>query len=137
MDMDEVKEEDLDMGEANEEYFYMDKVEAEESVEAALVSVEVVVEAVDEEEITIVTTAMEGRIKNMELIHHILRETLHLKEFWLLFKLMYGKIFLLDEVQSKGGSIITTTVISQQYLMLWDKLLKLYKKLLVGSLMIR
>ena len=66
MDMDEVKEEDLDMGEANEEYFYMDKVEAEESVEAALVSVEVVVEAVDEEEITIVTTAMEGRIKNME-----------------------------------------------------------------------
>ena len=66
----------------------------------------------EEEAITIVTTKMEGRITIMELIHQILQETLHLKKSQLLFKLMYAKIFVLNEGQSKGGSIIMMTVIS-------------------------
>ena len=60
----------------------MDKVEVEE---ADVVTVEVVVEAVEEEAIRIVTTTMEGRITIMELIHQILQETLHLKKSQLLF----------------------------------------------------
>ena len=46
--------------------------------------------------ITIVTTTMEGRITIMELIHKILRETLHLKKSQLLFNIMHGTIFVLN-----------------------------------------
>ena len=70
--------------------------------------------AVEEEAITIVTTTMEGRIKIMELIHKILQETLHLKKSWILFKIMYGTISVLDEGKIEGVSIIMMTVISQQ-----------------------
>ena len=66
LDMDEVKEEDLD-----KEY-----AEVEEEVKAYVVDVVVVVEAVGEELITIVTKTMEGIITIMDLIHQILRETL-------------------------------------------------------------
>ena len=92
--MDKVKEEDLDMDKLKEEYLDMEKVE--EAVEAAVVAVVVVVEAVEEYAIIIVTTTMEGRITIMELIHQILRETLHLKKSQLLFKIMYGTIFVLN-----------------------------------------
>ena len=74
----------------------------------------VLVEAVEEEAITIVTTTMEGRIKIMELIHKILQETLHLKKSWILFKIMYGIISVLNEGKIEGVSIIMMTVISQQ-----------------------
>ena len=77
--MDEVKEEDLDMEKLKEEDFDMDKLEVEEAVEVDVVDVDVVVGAVEEEAIIIVTTTMEGRITIMELIHQILREILHLK----------------------------------------------------------
>ena len=50
----------------------------------------VVVEGVEKESITIVTTTLKGRVTIMELIHQILREPLHLKKYQLLFKLMYG-----------------------------------------------
>ena len=94
-DMDKVKEEYLDMDKVNEKDLDMDEVEVEEAVEAAVVAVAVVVEAVEEYAIIIVTTTMEGRITIMELIHQILRENLHLNESRLLFKLMYGTIFVL------------------------------------------
>ena len=60
-------------------------------------AVAVMVEAVVEEAITIVTTTMEGRIIIMELIHHILREILHLNKSQLLFHLIYGTIFVLKK----------------------------------------
>ena len=47
----------------------------EEEVKAYVVDVVVVVEAVGEEVITIVTKTMEGIITIMDLIHQILRET--------------------------------------------------------------
>ena len=72
------------------------EVEAEQAVEASVVSVSFVVVAVEEEAITIVTTTMEGRITIMELIHKILRETLHLKKSQLLFNIMHGTIFVLN-----------------------------------------
>ena len=111
-----VAEEEVDLGmdKVKKEYLDMDKVEVEEAVETAVVAVAVVVEAVEEEAIAIVTTKMGGRIKIMELIHHILQETLHQKKYWILFKLMYGTIFLLNEGKSEGGSIIMMAVISQQ-----------------------
>ena len=89
----------------------MDKVEVEE---ADVVTVEVVVEAVEEEAIRIVTTTMEGRIIIMDLIHQILLENLHLRKSWLLFKVMFGTIFVLNEGQSEGGSIIMIMVLSKQ-----------------------
>ena len=79
----------------------MDKVEVEESVEATVVSVAVVVEVVEEVEITIVTTTMEGRITVMKLIHQILRGALNRKKSHLLFKIMYGTIFVLSKLQSE------------------------------------
>ena len=112
--MDKVKEEDLDMDKVKEEDLDRDEVEVEEAVEAALVDVAVMVDALEEEAIAIVTTTMEGRITIMELIHQILQENLHLKKFQILFKLMYGVIFVPNEGQIKGGSIIKMTVISQQ-----------------------
>ena len=74
----------------------------------------VVVESVEEEVITIVTTTIEGRITIIELIYWILRGTLHLNKYQLLFKLMCGTIFVLNEGQSEGGSILIMMVISQQ-----------------------
>ena len=112
--MDKVKEEDLDMDKVKEEDLDRDEVEVDEAVEAALVDVAVMVDALEEEAIAIVTTTMEGRITIMELIHQILQENLHLKKFQILFKLMYGVIFVPNEGQIKGGSIIKMTVISQQ-----------------------
>ena len=79
-----------------------------------MVSVAVVLEAVEEEAITIVTTTMEGRITIMELIRQILREFLHLKKSRLFFKIMHGTIFVMNKGKSEGGSIIMMTVISQQ-----------------------
>ena len=117
LDMDEVTEEDLDRYEVKEEYLDMDEVEAEEAeeaVEATVFALTVVVEAVEEESIKILKTTMEGRITIMELINQILRETLHLKKSQLLFKLMYGMLFVLNEEQSEGGSIIMMKVILQQ-----------------------
>ena len=84
--MDEVEEVDLDI----------DKVNVEEVVEAAMVFVAVLVEAMEEEGITIVKTTIEGRITIMELIYQILQGTLHLNKSQLLFKLMYGKISLMS-----------------------------------------
>ena len=84
--MEEVKEGDLDM----------DEVEVEGAVEVVMVDVVVVVESVEEETSTIVTTTIEGRTTAMKLIHWILQITLHLKKFQLLFKLMYGTIFVLN-----------------------------------------
>ena len=104
LNMDKVKEEDVDM----------DKVEVEKAVEAVVVAVAVVVETVEEEAIKIFTTTIEGRITIMELIHWILQGTLHMKKSQLLFKLMYGTIFMLDKEQRKGVSIIMMIVISQQ-----------------------
>ena len=72
------EEVDLDMDEVKEEYFDMNEVEAEDAVENSMVAVVAVVRVVEEESITILTTKMEGRITTMELIHHILQETLHL-----------------------------------------------------------
>ena len=112
--MDELKEEYLDTEEVKEEDLDMEKVDVEEAVEADVVSVAIVVEAVEEEAITIVTTTMEVSITIMELIHWILRGNLHLKKYQLLFKLIYGTIFVLNKGQSEGGSIIMMTVISQQ-----------------------
>ena len=63
-------------------------------------AVAVVAEAVEEEVITIVTTTIECRITIMELIYHILRGTLHLEKSQLLFKVMYGTIFVLNKGQS-------------------------------------
>ena len=83
----------------------MDKVEVVEAAVVAVVDVTVMVEAVEEEAITIVTTTTEGRITIMELIHWILQENLHL---------MYGTIFVLNKGQSKRGSIIMMTVVSHQ-----------------------
>ena len=91
-----------------------DEVDVEEAVEAALVAVAVVVESVEEEVITIVTTTIEGRITIIEFIYWILRGTLHLNNYQLLFKIMCGTIFVLNEWQSEGGSIIIIMVISQQ-----------------------
>ena len=52
--------------EAEEEvYLDMDEVEVEEAVEASIVAVAVVVEAVEEYAITIITTTMEGKITIM------------------------------------------------------------------------
>ena len=82
--------------------------------DAAVVSVVVVVGAVEEHRITIITTTMEGRITIMELIHQILQENLHLNKSQLLFNLMHGTIFVLNKGQSKGGPIIMMMVISQQ-----------------------
>ena len=113
--MDEVKEEDLDMYEVKEVDLDMDEVEAEEAVYTAVFALTVVVEAVEEDSITIFTTTMEGRITIKQLINQILRETLHLKKYQLLLKLVYGTISVLNEGQSKGGSIIMMTVISQKY----------------------
>ena len=93
-------------------------------------AVVVVVEAAQEEAIEIVTTTMEGKITIMELIHQILRENLHLKKSQLLFKLMYGTIFVPNKGKIKGGSIIMMTVISQRGQMLWAKILRLFKTLL-------
>ena len=104
LNMDKVKEEDVDM----------EKVEVEKAVEAVVVAVAVVVETVEEEAIKIFTTTIEGRITIMELIHWILQGTLHMKNSQLLFKLMYGTIFMLDKEQRKGVSIIMMIVISQQ-----------------------
>ena len=50
------EEVDLDMEKVKEEDLNMDKVEVEEVVEAAVVAMAVVVEEVEEEEITTVTT---------------------------------------------------------------------------------
>ena len=61
-----------------------------------MVDVVVVVEYVEKETSTIVTTTIEGRTTAMKLIHWILQITLHLKKFQLLFKLMYGTIFVLN-----------------------------------------
>ena len=61
--MDEVKEVDLDM----------DEVEVEEVVEAAVVLVKVLVKAVKEKVIVIVTTTIEVRSTIMELIYRILQ----------------------------------------------------------------
>ena len=91
-------------------YLDTDEVDVEEAVEAALVAVSVVVESVEEEVITIVTTTIEGRITIMELIYWILRGTLKLKKSQLLFKLMYGTIYVLNKGQSKGGSIIIMVI---------------------------
>ena len=102
--MDKVKEENLDV----------DEVEVEEALEEAVEAVAVMVEAVEEEAITIVTTTIEVRTTIMALIHQILRETLHLKNSYLSFNLMYGEIYVLNEGQNKGGSIIMMMVISQQ-----------------------
>ena len=88
----------------------MDKVGVEE---AALVDVEVVLKALEEEIITIVQTIIEERFTTMKLIYRILRVTLHLKQYQLLFKLMNGTISVLNKRQSKGGSIIIMMVISQ------------------------
>ena len=79
-----------------------------------VVAVAVVVEAMEEEAITIIATTMKGRIIIMDFIHQILRETLHLNNYRLLFKLMYRTIFVLNEGQSEGGSIIMVIVVSQQ-----------------------
>ena len=92
----------------------MDEVEVVEAAVVAVVDVTVMVEAVEEEAITIVTTTTEGRITIMELIHRTLRETLHLNKSQLLFKIMYGTIFVLNKGQIEGGSIIMMTVISQR-----------------------
>ena len=72
------------------------------------------VEALEEEAIKIVTTTIEGIIKITELINWILQGTLHLKRSQISFKIMYEMIFVLNEGQIKGGSIITMTVISQK-----------------------
>ena len=72
LDMGEVKEEGLDMDKVKEGDLDMEKIEEEEAVEVYVVAVAVVVEAMEEEAITIVTTKMEGIITIMELIHQIL-----------------------------------------------------------------
>ena len=77
--MEEVEKEDLDMDEVKEEDLDLDEVEVEEAVDMAVATVAVMVEAVEEEAITIVTTKMEGKITIKELIHQILRENLHVK----------------------------------------------------------
>ena len=91
-----------------------DEDEVEEAVEAAMVVVVVMVEAMEEEKIKIVKTTMEVRITIMDLIHQILLENLHLRKSWLLFKVMFGTIFVLNEGQSEGGSIIMIMVLSKQ-----------------------
>ena len=96
----------LDMEEVEEVYLDMDEVEVEVEVEETMVAVAAVVEAVEEELITIYTTTTKGRITTMELIHQILRRNLHLKKSQFLFKLMYGMIFGLNEGQIEKGSII-------------------------------
>ena len=90
-------------------------------------AVVVVVKDVEEEVITIVTTTIEGRITIMELIYKILQGTLHLKKSQILFRLMYGTIFVLKEGQIEGGSIILIMVMSQRHLLFSFQLLKLYK----------
>ena len=97
-----------------EEYLDTDENEVEEAVEAAMVVVVVMVEAMEEEKIKIVKTTMEVRITIMDLIHQILLENLHLRKSWLLFKVMFGTIFVLNEGQSEGGSIIMIMVLSKQ-----------------------
>ena len=66
------EEVDLDMDEGKEEDLDIDKVEVEEAVDAYMVAVAVVVEALDEESTTIVSTKIEGRITIMKLKHRIL-----------------------------------------------------------------
>ena len=79
----------------------MDELNVEKSIEAAVVVMVVLVEAVEEEGITIVITTIEGRITIMELIYLILRGTLHLKKSQLLFNIMHEKILVLNKGQSK------------------------------------
>ena len=79
-----------------------------------MAAVAVAVEDMEEEVITKVTITIEDRITITELKHRILRGTLKLNKSQLLFKLMHGKISVHNEGQSKGGSIIMMTVISQQ-----------------------
>ena len=66
-----------------------------------MVSVAIVVEAFEEEAITTITKQLGGIITIIELIHQILQENLHLKKSQLLFKLMYGTIFVLKKGQSE------------------------------------
>ena len=58
LDMDKVKEEYLDMDEVKEEDLDMDDVEVEEAIEAVVVDMAVMVDSVEEEVTTIVTTTI-------------------------------------------------------------------------------
>ena len=105
---------DLDMDGVEEVDLNMEKVKVEEAADSDVVAMEVLVVAVEEESITIATTKIKVRITIMELIHQILQGNFHLNKSQILFKLMYETIFVLNEGQSVGGSIIMMMVISQQ-----------------------